>query len=48
MERRKLKVKANVGKGVHLFIMSSAETTGDFNKGFDTVNLHRPTLEFRI
>jgi hypothetical protein len=26
-------------------MVSSAETIGAFNTGFETVNLHRPTLE---
>jgi len=27
----------------HHIVVSSAETIGAFNTGFDTVNLHRPT-----
>jgi len=32
-------------KAFHHIIVSSAETTGTFNTGFDTVNLHRPTMQ---
>jgi hypothetical protein len=30
-------------KAVYHILVSSAETIGAFNSGFDTVNLHRPT-----
>jgi len=32
-------------KAVHHILASSAETIGAFNTGFDTVILHRPTLD---
>ena len=31
-------------KAVYEIPVSSAETVGAFNTGFDTVNLHRPTI----
>jgi len=31
-------------KAVYDILASSAETIGTFNTGFDTVNLHRPTV----
>jgi hypothetical protein len=30
-------------KAVHQSLVSSAETKGTFNKGSDTIDLHRPT-----
>jgi hypothetical protein len=30
-------------KAVYRIVLSSVETMGAFNTGFDTVNLHRPT-----
>jgi len=32
-------------KAIYDIRVSSAETMGAFNTGFDTVNLHRPTLD---
>jgi hypothetical protein len=33
---------------VHHILVSSAETIGAFNTGFDTANLHRPTTALII
>jgi hypothetical protein len=40
--RRKLKLKTKF-EAVYDVIVSSVETIGAFNTGFDAVNLHRPT-----
>jgi len=44
LERRKLKLKANV-EAVNDIIVSSAKAIDTFDTGFDTVNLHRPTMQ---
>jgi len=46
LERRKLKLKSEFETLHHIKVLS-AEAIGAFNTGFDTVNLHRPTMHQR-